>query len=305
MSLRKVLAKRLGFVISTKTGTDQFKMPSAGLSLVGFLDPTDAIKHFRTLCVPDDPNRSDTDLISDWNDARQALAPAPSNAGNPHIQPIPNTDPHILDLLKNSPFGPQLTQIVSAGASFANVEAALLLAFQHVVDTDRSTHHCKQLTGTPTTAELYDLCLPVSPKQDPVHISFQPQSAMLRSRNLGVRMVAQGPLGPNTIGIHFGLSLPMVHVVRFNGRCYLHNGFHRVYGAWVAGATHVPCLFRDVADVNEVGLQGDSTFALPLLESGNPPTVWHFTAGGAWPVKLRAVSRFLQVNWSDHVMAEE
>jgi hypothetical protein len=108
------------------------------------------------------------------------------------------------------------------------------------------------------------------------------------------------------MGIKFGMSVPFAHVVRYKGRCYLHNGFQRAYGARQAGATHIPCLFSDVGDWEAVGLKHDnSTFQPDVMEAPNPPTVAHFTQGRAYPVALRIFSRFIHVSWSEFALPEE
>src|SRR5208282_2577442 len=105
-------------------------------------------------------------------------------------------------------------------------------------------------------------------------------------------------------GIQFHSSMPFVHVVRYNGRCYLHNGFHRTVGVRKAGATHVPCILRDVNTISEVGIDGD-TFPVHLMESANPPTVGHFTQNRAWSVTLRNYSRILHVSWAEYMVPDE
>jgi hypothetical protein len=115
---------------------------------------------------------------------------------------------------------------------------------------------------------------------------------VIKTKNSNVRIVAQGLFqADNKVGIQFGLALPHVHVVRWQGLCYLHNGFHRALGCRAAGATHMPCLFRDVATAEEVGL-GPGKFPAALLQSANPPTVG-------------AMTKIMVVNWAEHVMPDE
>lgn len=129
---------------------------------------------------------------------------------------------------------------------------------------------------------------------------------MIRGKNLNLRAAQTGMLNPNTLGLAFAFSLPFVHVVRLNGRCYLHNGFHRVYGAAMAGAQKVPCVFRDVPNAEAAGIRSDgATFDLALLESDNPPTLHHFASGQAYPTQLKLMSRVIHVSWSDYVVPEE
>lgn len=97
-----------------------------------------------------------------------------------------------------------------------------------------------------------------------------------------------------------------MHVTDFNGRHYLHNGFHRAYSVRKAGATHVPCLIRDVTDPAAAGIRDDGgTFSQLLMESADPPTMEHYTQDRAFPVQLRDVSRIIHLSWSEYALFEE
>lgn len=279
-------------------------MPSSGISLVGFLDQHQAVNHLANPCVPSTPDPNT--LLLDWQLARGKLGAPVVNAGCPAMTEIPATHAYISMLLASSVYGPALQHYASLGMTFQQIEIDPLLAFQLTVDTDRSNHHCASVARPPTESELFSTCLPATQPQDVYHASLQGQSIIIRSRSLNLQLINQGPLQglPNALGIQFNWSLPLVHVVRYEGRCYLHNGYHRAFGMRTAGATCVPCVFRDVSSPAEVGIN-PGTFQMPLLESQNPPTMKHFTDGRAFDVKLRAASRILQVSWSDHVLYEE
>jgi hypothetical protein len=97
------------------------------------------------------------------------------------------------------------------------------------------------------------------------------------------------------------VTLPLVHVARFNNRCYLHNGYHRVYGAKKAGATHIPAIVRDATSAQDAGVRDDGqTFRLGLLESNNPPTLAHLSPGIAHQIELKPVHRII----TDHVVPD-
>lgn len=283
-------------------------MPTPGLSLVGFMtDQQQAVNHLRQTCVPNPPNKDDAALIIDWNAAKVQLGPPFPNSGNPALQPIPLNDPHIQSLLQ-LPWAPYFQAFLAAGANFQMVEIDPLLAFQHSVDTARTNNHCAALTQPPTRDELFNVCLPPTLSNDDVHFSQAGQSLIVKSRSLNLTMTAQGLLTnlQNVVGVQINWTLPFVHVVRLNGRCYLHNGYHRAYGLRTAGATEMPCIFRDVLDAESVGIRIDgSTFSEALLASANPPTVGHFTQGRAYPVYLRRTMRLIQVNWSQHTMVDD
>lgn len=288
-------------------------MPDAGLSLVGFMDNQQAIEHLRTACVPANPDPAV--LTTEWQGAVAALGPAVADAGNPEILPIPAANQaHINQLIAAPWAAPYLAQVMAQGATFQLVEADKLLAFQFTVNTDRAATHCGHLNN-PTIADLLPVCLPLNePQLDYTFstIDHQSKSVILMTRNTNMDMrewgifVARTPAGLDSriAGAQVVMKFPFVQVVRLNGRCYLHNGFHRAYGVRARGATHVPCIVRDVATAAEAGI-GAHTFQLPLLESANPPTVSHFTQGRAHNVRLRAVSRIVHISWAEYTMPLE
>jgi hypothetical protein len=279
-------------------------MPTPGLSLIGFMEQQQAINYQRTMCVPADP--SDAALLAEWNTARGNLGASITNAGQPDIQDIPPADQAYIQQLRQQQWVQQ-SLAPYPGADFKVVEIDPLLAFQFHILTDHSHNHCSGLGLGPGIADLLPIFLPQAPPQEALRVSGQGQSIIIAADTLNVRIMAQGMFqAENKVGIQFGIGLPFVHVARFNGRCYLMNGFHRALGARERGAGRVPCLFRDVAAHTEVGIRDDgSTFSVALLESANPPTLGHFTRKRAHDVAIRKVSRILQVNWSEHALPLE
>lgn len=279
-------------------------MPTAGLSLVGFLDQADGIRLLRHSCVCAD--ESDTALANEWAIANAKLGTPIANAGNPNLVDIPITHPHVQSLL-GAPYSQMtLPPFLMAGATFKMVEIEPLLAFQFNIDSVRSDHHCGTFNSPPTESQLLNVCLPLAPHPESIVGIPGPQSMLLKSPSLNVRPVQQGLINGQFAGIQFGQSLPLQHVVRLNGRCYLHNGFHRALGARLAGATHIPCLFRDVTDHAAAGIQTDGgTFSAKILDSADPPTLGHFTQGHAYDVQIRSFIRMLHVSWAEYAVPNE
>ena len=287
----------------TTSYIDEFlesSVPTSGLSLVGFLGRTDAIAHLLQTCLPARGADNEAAAEAAWQTAQQNLGAAFPPLGAPPLTPLDQSKPHVQAVLA-SHLGPRISHELSLGASLQWAEIEPLLAFQLTVDLDRSHHHCAALSKPPTEDELLELCLPTAPSSDQLHVAQNGHSVLIRSRSLNFQVTAGGIIPPG-VGIQLGWSLPIVHVVRFNGRCYLHNGFHRAAGARLAGATAVPCLFRDVTKWEEVG---PSAFPQQLMESLNPPTVGHFTTARAHSVRLRAAARVIHVTWTDHIVLEE
>lgn len=280
-------------------------MPSPGLSLVGFMEEAEAITHLRNACVVQDA--SDDALRAEWQTARAKLGPAFPNAGQPDIQPLSTAGVAHVSNLVQQPWVQQALQHPAAllGASFQLVEIDPLLAFQFTVDTARSAHHNGNSGSAPSEQELLDMCLPAQQATENIQILQAPGSMMLSSRNMNFHTQAQGFLHGQFLGMQVGLALPFAHVVRHNGRCYLHNGFHRTVGLRKRGATHIPCVFRDVADHQSVGINPGGTFSAQVMESATPPTLGHFTQDRAYEVTLKAFHRTLHISWAEYVTTHD
>lgn len=289
-------------------------MPTPGLSLVGFMDQQQAINHLRRDCVPSDP--SDAALIKEWSAAKAKKGYPIGTAGSPYVLPIAGADAAYIQQLMAQPWVQAAFQMFGyAQADFKLVEIEPLLAYQFTVDADRSKHHCGGLKN-PSVADLMKICLPQAQVR-PADISpfvdvGQWHCATIKSRNLSMRQLNRGIFNLNqngyecwVAGMQIHVTLPFVHVVRYNNKYYLHNGFHRAYGARMAGAKNIPCLVRDVQTPEQAGIVAGATFPLALLESGDPPTLGHFTRGCAYDVKLRSLSRLIHVAWTETVVPDE
>lgn len=274
-------------------------MPSPGLSLVGFIDDQGlAHNHLRNACVPANPDPAA--LTAEWNAAKATLGAAVPNAGQPNVQPLPAAQqPHAAQILAHPVF-----QGDWQGATIQMVEIGPLLAHQITVDSNRSAHHCGALTRPPTPKELMDCCLPVTPQPEQLQIFPAQNSLLVKARSLNVRIM-QGVGQPPFLGIQFDVSIAYVHVVRLNNRYYLYNGYHRALGLMLAGATHMPCVVRDITTHAAIGIRPPETFSAALLDSNNPPTLTHFSQGRAYRVSLRSHSRILYVNWAEHTIPDE
>jgi len=267
------------------------------------MEQGDAVAHLANACVPEDS--TEAVLVEEWKTARARLGDAIPRAGQPEILPIPPDHVHYVAHLCSLPWvQPALASMPNA--TFVLVEVDQLLAFQQMISRPRSEFHCDALGRPPAMSELMHVCLPNVQAQEPLVVAGNGNSLLLRAESLNVRTLQGGNIAPGVIGIQFGISLPLVHVVRFDGRCYLHNGFHRALGARLAGATHVPCLLRDVSSFEEVGINPlGGTFSAELLTSDNPPTLGHFTQGRAHDVQMRRLARYIHVSWAEYGMAKE
>lgn len=277
-------------------------MPSAGLSLLGFLPQHQGVQYLVSECVPPDP--APAALVAEWATAQALLGPPPANAGYPAVRDIPASHAAYEAQLRASPdWQPLFTS--NPNWHIRLVEVAPLLAYQLSILDGKSAAHCGGFSAPPTLDELLAVCLPLVPIQENFHVVHQNNGVLIRSKSLNLRPIQVGPLSNVDFGLKLGVALPFVHVVRFNGRCYLHNGYHRAFGAAAAGALEIPCVFRDVGTAQEANILGwPLTFDLPLLESAAPPTIHHFASGQAHPVSLVEKTRIIQISWLDWVAPE-
>jgi hypothetical protein len=268
-------------------------------------DQQDAMNYLGGVCVPSDP--TPPALLTQWSSAQAQLGTAFPNAGQPTVGPIPHGhDAHAQTLLTAAWLAPFFAE----GWELRVVEPMnLLLAFQVHVDLDRSDVVCACLPTNPTLTDALQLCLPTNPPPlAPVFPAGNPErSFIFKSPSLDFRIVNKGFFPPptNLAGIQIGMAPAFAQVVRFNGRCYLRNGFHRTYGLCSRQFQQLPCMYREAKTFKEVAEGPPATFGQELLESTNPPTLGHFSQGRAYGVALRKFSRVIHIDWSEYVVPEE
>lgn len=286
-------------------------MPSKGLSLVGFMDEQKAIEHLRLACVPADP--SDAALRALWQTATARLGAPAANAGNPDIRPIPPASAGCIAAFVANTWVSGVLNSYPPGSKIeiALVEIDPLLAYQFTVDVERSMHHCGALGKPPSVDVLLPICLPTAQPNEQSTVQVIDRAVLITSQCANVTIAQGGWFGGPPVahpigGVYIGATQPFAHVTRLAGKCFLHNGFHRALGIRAAGATHMPCLVRDVPDAATAGIRVDgATFTESQLTGANPPTVGHFTSGRALDVKLRRHHRVVHISWAEHLMPVE
>ena len=267
-------------------------MAAPGLALIGFMTRDDAVNYLSRECVPANPDPAA--LEAEWLAAKAKLGAPLPNVGQPQISDIPADHDAYIQQLRAVPDW-QGVFAQNPHWQLKLVETAPLLAYQFSILDGMATNHGAQLGLGPTLVDLLKICLPLVPTLDPFNVTQQANSALIQSRSLNVRPLNFFSPQNGVIVFQFGGALPFVHVVRFNGRCYLHNGYHRAYAALLAGAKEIPCVFRDVATEAEIGIGPPGTFNLSTLESLDPPTLRHYASDQAYPVDLVIKTRTMHL----------
>jgi hypothetical protein len=282
-------------------------VPVEGRSLVGFMEPGFAISYLQQTTIPADS--SPDALHAVWELARAKLGAPPDHAGVPELLDIDQGHRAHLNAVAGN-------ARLAAGFDgqpyeFKLVEIDPLLAYQHDISIERADQLCHQLGDQPTVDAMLPVFLPTELEGIPIQMQRTDNSIVVVGRSANLRILAHGQIGVEKnigavlLGAAIGAGSPWVHVVRFEGRAYLRNGFHRVYGAKRVGATHVPCIVLDAPSWEYVGAKGQgATFERALLESPNPPTLAHYAEDRAWPVQLRRPTRIIEVSWAEYVLPE-
>jgi hypothetical protein len=280
-------------------------MATPGVALVGFMTEPFAVSYLAQRCVPADP--TPTVLSAGWQEARARRGGATPNAGRPETLAIPPRHAgHLRQVAKMPRFAETFGQ---AGWEFRLVEIDPLIATQFEVELPRAESLCADLRGIPTEEELLRICLPPRLETIPFDTHPKAHALMIRSRSLNLEIRASGMVAQDNdrglylAGAAFGPSLPLVQVGRFEGRCYLIDGYHRAFALRQAGATHLPCVFVETAHYSQLGARGGyESFEREVLESGDPPTCAHLARGRAYPVMLRELRQFIHITWSTHIV---
>ena len=277
-------------------------MPDTALSLIGFMDEQQAHTYLLKTCALRPDQQTSAMLTATWQAAHARLATPIVNAGFPDIQPIPLVHKDYLERVIAHPRF--INPIDGMDVDFALVEIEPLLAYQQHIWVEHSYEMCRDLPDNPSTEQVLRVCLPeqIQPIGSDVEVRHGPQPGQVAIVVIDLDIEAQSLAiyptpdpSAHFVGWLHRRRLPYVQVARFNGKCYLRNGFHRVYGLVAKGVTHVPCIFLEAPTPGQAGIRPGRSFDLALLESDNPPTVAHLTRGHAVRLPLQRLEGVIQL----------
>jgi len=227
-----------------------------------------------------------------------------ANAGNPEILEMPaRIKAHLARIQKQDRFSDAIRDI---DWSFQCVEIDPLLAFQIHIGGARSTFLGDDLPDGCSPKHLVAKCLPqhqeaIRPKTVEARGAFSGSYSLeAPTRNLQFRdtgLFETGVQDQYVMGALVGVASPFVQVMRFEGRCYLTNGYHRALAASKKGATHIPCIFGDTKAFRRTGAGQEGSLPRELFESDNAPTVGHYTGQRATALQLKRFATKIEVTW--------
>ena len=169
---------------------------------------------------------------------------------------------------------------------------------------DRCYSYRQRLSSHETMDEIIDTFLPLKITLEPFSAISRHNWLMITSGSLNLKVHSANATQTGA-AINLEMSNPWVQVIRYEGRCYLCNGYHRCICARSTGVTHIPCIIRDVADIATVGMDQPAFFDASILASSNPPTLGHYSQGRALPVSLRRHTRAIHITWREYAVPDE
>jgi hypothetical protein len=82
--------------------------------------------------------------------------------------------------------------------------------------------------------------------------------------------------GVRIIGFQVVFGGTHVHVVRYQGRCVLKDGYHRCYGLLARGISKIPCIVEDARGFGDVHEAGSTLIGAADLLGSHPPRLVDF-----------------------------
>jgi hypothetical protein len=261
------------------------------------------MRHLELDCVLDDASPHGRDLA--WQKAASTLGERLPRPGQPEILALPESargyisqqvEPLALKLgFYNAPdFSPP---------HYCLVELAPLLAHQLFIQMPRVPPACACLPHPPDIRQMLPICLPHQAAPEPFDILLQHGALLVTSRSVNIHFNPPRA-GDPTAAMSVGQAPPFVTVVERGGAFHLWDGYHRAYGLAKAGATHMPCMLRHVVRTDLFDAVAHLVFPADLMSGDNPPTIGHFIGDRAFSVKLKTMSRVMQVSWTEWMIAE-
>ncbi len=205
-------------------------------------------------------------------------------------RPLANFRTYVTDV--GSEFNTYLTQVSSSPVfqqafqgsnwQFKIAEIDNLACYQRSVDLDYVGELQQGLSSTADSLSLLKLCLPTS---FPIKaaISAEPQSSAITitssSPNVSVAGLSFGQPSqeaPPSVVFTLGVNANYVQVVKYQDRCIVKNGHHRLYALRALGLTTTPCIYSEISDYAQTGGDRPGFFTRDIVMSQRPPSMRDF-----------------------------
>lgn len=176
---------------------------------------------------------------------------------------------------------------------FAMVNGGLLCAFQPHVRL------AYEIPPPEATEEILAYCIPEKFAYTVSYIVAQGAGGVrVQASSRSPNFAFEGAqAAQNGVLLRVGPNKNWVQVARFQGRCYLKNGYHRVFSLLQRGITEVPCILFEAKDWADVGVGHTPDFFGEQYLTGmaRPPVMKDFLSDAAIEIPLREQVKVLDI----------
>ncbi len=189
--------------------------------------------------------------------------------------------------------------------ALVSVEIDKLHAFQPNLNMEYVDRLKQRIPSPGDIAGLLRFCLPLRSEvpKSPALGNFNPNSNTftLTSENLDLRILGsvQGEepsTGRNFFGFAYGMGLPQMSVVEYQGIYMVKNGYHRAYALLKGGHKSFPCILLRTNNYNATGAAGPGFFSIDVIMSDRSPLLSDFSS----PAAIEHFRRLVRVIVSIH-----
>ena len=162
------------------------------------------------------------------------------------------------------------------------VDLRRIVAFQKAVVLDSIEERIGDASQDDWGA-LADICLPEPSDGENLRGTYDKDGKGLtltspnpNLRISGIRQLGVGDDGGPIVGFHVQFGSPHLHVISYDGRCFLKDGYHRACGLLSRGITRAPCIFERAESFAAVHSGGTSVISPEYLLGTHPPLLPDF-----------------------------
>src|SRR5438445_7454587 len=213
----------------------------------------EAINFLKSLCKAG--GKTDRELTEVWRTAKISVEALPPKDLSAEVLEIGNRFKEQLDAVATDPLFPEAVQ--GKKWSFKQVEIDKLVCFQQYLITD----YAEEIAGMQDFSDLgklIEFCIPSKRSKRPMAVVASQLEYTMLSSSQDLRVLGPGQMQDpvtkrSVFGFVVGWGSPFIQLVKFKGRLFLRNGYHRVYEIRKAGVTHAPCILIEGENFADTG----------------------------------------------------
>lgn len=250
-------------------------------ALLAWFEPADALSALLGFRLPD-PGEDVQAQLAVHEAKRRAVLERPAHAPGEAAQPLPPElvppgEAMLASLLAAEP--PEERQRYRV----AMVDLGEVLAFQKVIMLDRRDPRLETVEPG-DLQQLFDICMPSGRVEEDLDGTYDKdgRGLTITSPNPNLRL---GPVqtiefppgsGNRIIGCAVLFGSPFMHVVEYQGRYVLKDGYHRAFALLARGIRKVPVILQAARTFADIHRGGTTLIAAEHLLGPRPPRLLDF-----------------------------